>query len=146
MHGQVKKYLDERKILSKYQSVFCAHHSTNTCLSYLSNRIHQGFQNGMFTVMILIDLQKAFDTIDHKIFLDEMVCLSFIDYTISWFKSYLQDQSFSVNIGKECSNPGILSHRVRQGSILGPLIFLMYMNDMAQADDCDLFLYADDSC
>ena len=75
-----------------------------------------------------------------------MVCLGFSDSTISWFKSYLQDRPFSVNIGKEYSTPGFLSCGVPQGSILGPLIFLMYVNDMAWAVDCDLLLHADDSC
>ena len=96
--------------------------------------------------MILIDLQKAFDTIDHKIFLDKLVCLGFSKSAILWFKSYLQDRSFTVNIGKEYSNHGNLSCGVPQGSILGPLIFLLYVNDMARAVDCDLLLYADDSC
>ena len=122
------------------------HHSTDTCLSYLNNKILQGFETGMFTGMILIDLQKAFDTIDHKIFLDKIACLGFNDSAILWFKSYLQDRSFSVNIGKEYSDPGNLSCGVPQGSILGPLIFLLYVNDMARAVDCDLLLYVDDSC
>ena len=146
IHGQVQKYLDEKKILFKYQSGFRAHHSTNTCPSYLSDRIYQGFENGMFTSLILIDLQKAFDTTDHEIFLDKIVCIGFSDSTVSWFNSYLQDRPFSVNIGKEYSNPGFLSCGVPQGSILGPLIFLIYVNDMARAADCDLLLYADDSC
>ena len=51
-----------------------------------------------------------------------------------------------INIGKEHSDPGNLSCGVPQGSILGPLIFLLYVNDMAQAVDCDMLLYADDSC
>ena len=100
----------------------------------------------MFTDMILIDLQKALDTIDHDIFPDKMVCLGFSDSTISWFKSYLQERPFSVNLGKEYSNPGSLSCGVPQGSILGPLIFLMYVNDMARTVDSDLLPYADDSC
>ena len=100
----------------------------------------------MFTGMILIDIQKAFDTIAHEIFLDKMACLSFSNSTILWCKSYLQDRSFTVNIGKEYSNQGNLSCGVPQESILGPLIFLLYVNDMARAVDCDLLLYADDSC
>ena len=60
--------------------------------------------------------------------------------TILWFNSYLQDRSFTVNIGKEYSNHGNLSCGVRQGSILGPLISLLYVNDMARAVDCDLLL------
>ena len=146
IHGQVQKYLHDNNILYRYQSGFRAHHSTDTCLSYLNNKILQGFETGMFTGMILIDLQKAFDTIDHEIFLDKIACLGFSDSAILWFKSYLQDRSFSVNIGKEYSDPGNLSCGVPQGSILGPLIFLLYVNDMARAVDCDLLLYADDSC
>ena len=120
--------------------------ATDTCLSYFSDGVPRGFETGMFTGMILIDLQKAFDTIDNEIFLDKMVCLCFSDSTISWFKSYLQSRSFSINIGKEYSNPGSLSCGVPQGSTLCPLIFLLYVNDMAQAVDCDLLLHAYDSC
>ena len=100
----------------------------------------------MFTGMVLIDLQKAFDTIDHEIFLDNMACHGFSHSTILWFKSYLQDRLFTVNLGKEYSNHGNLSCRVPQGSIHGPLTFLLYVNDLARAVDCDLLLYADDSC
>ena len=82
----------------------------------------------------------------HKIFLDKIACLGFSDFAILWFKSYLQDRSFSVNIGKECSDPGNLSCGVPPGSILGSLIFLLYVNDMVRAVDCDLLLYTDDAC
>ena len=74
-----------------------------------------------------------------------MTCLGFSNSTIFWFKSYLRHRSFTVNIGKEYSNHGNLSCGAPQGSILGPLIFLLYVNDMAGAVDCDLLLYADDS-
>ena len=96
--------------------------------------------------MILIDLQKTFNTFDHKLFLDEIVGLGFSDSAILWFKSYLHDGSFSVNIWKEYSNPGNLSGGVPQGSILGPLIFLLHVEDMALAVDSGLLLYAGDSC
>ena len=119
----------------------------DTCLSYLSDKIMQAFEKGMFTGMILIDLQKAFDTVDHDIFLEKMKHLAFSDSTIFWFRSYLTSRTFFVNIEKEISSPGELSCGVPQGSILGPLICLLYVNDMPQAVDCcDLLLYADDSC
>ena len=113
---------------------------------YLSDEIAQGFENSMFMGMILIDLQKAFDTIDHEIFLEKMKHLGFADSVIFWFQSYLTNQTFFVNIRKDFSPPGELSCGVPQGSILGLLIFLLYVNDMPQAVDSDFSLYADDSC
>ena len=80
------------------------------------------------------------------IILDKMANLGFSISVILWFKSHLWDRSFSVNIGKEYSNHGNLSCGVPQGFILGPLIFLLCVNDMARVVDCDLLLYADDSC
>ena len=96
--------------------------------------------------MILIDLQKAFDTIDHKILLDKMNYISFSEQAIVWFTSYLSNRNFLVNIDKRLSDPGNVTCGVPQGSILGPLLFLLYANDMSQAVSSDLYLYADDSC
>ena len=96
-------------------------------------KVKIGFEEGLLTGMILIDLQKAFDTIDHSILLEKMNCLVFAEKTIAWFTSYLTNRSFIVNVGKESSSPGKLSCRVPQGLILGPLLFLFYVNDMAQA-------------
>ena len=96
--------------------------------------------------MILIDLQKAFDTIDHEILLEKMIYIGFSEQVINWFRSYLSNRTFQVKIGKTLSDAGKLSCGVPQGSILGPLLFLLYINDMPQALSCDLLLYADDSC
>ena len=96
--------------------------------------------------MILIDLQKAFDTIDHEILLEKMICLGFSKEVIKWFKCYLTNRTFVVSISDKFSNLGKVSCGVPQGSILGPLLFLMYVNDMPQAISCKLLLYADDSC
>ena len=98
--------------------------------------------------MVLIDLQKAFDTIDHGILLDKMKYLGFSTSTIDWFKSYLTNRSFIVNVDEEYSSPGKLSCGVPQGSILGPLLFLSFsfFHDMPQAVNSELLLYADDTC
>ena len=146
IHDQTINFLDKNKIIYKYQSGFRTNHSTNTCLSYLSNKVVKGFDQGMITGMILIDLQKAFDTIDHGILLQKMEYLGFSTATIKWFESYLANRIFKVNVGDEYSSPGDLLCGVPQGSILGPLLFLLYVNDMPQSVSCDLLLYADDSC
>ena len=140
------EYLTGNNILYKYQSGFCKNHSTETSPSYLANKIMAGFDSGLLTGMILIDLQKAFHTINHDILLKKMVSLGFSNHSIKWFQLYLSDRSFRVNINSKYSSTAKIECGVPQGSILGPLLFLLCVNDMKQAVGCDLFLYADDSC
>ena len=96
--------------------------------------------------MMLMDLQEAFDTINHEIFVNKMEYLGFSKDLILWFMSCLSNRKFKVNLNKIFSEPGKLLYGVRQGSILGPLLFLIYINDMSQAVKCELLLYADDTC
>ena len=132
--------------LYRFQSGFRKKHSTGSCLTFLNDKILQGFDSGLYTGMILIDLQKAFDTINHNILLEKMSLMGFSEKAIGWFKSYLSNRTFKVTIDKIFSSNGNLTCGVPQGSILGPLLFLLYVNDMPQAVSSDLYLYADDSC
>ena len=93
--------------------------------------------------MILIDLQKAFDTIDHDVLLQKLYVIGFSKRTLNWFKSYLSNRSFKVNLENNFSQPASVSSGIPQGSIMGPLLILIYVNDMSQAVKCHLFLYAD---
>ena len=97
------------------------------------------------TGMILIDLQKAFDTFDHDILLQKLYAIGFSKHMVNWFRSYLFNISFLVNLGNDFSQPASVSCGVPQGSVLGPLLFLIYVNDMSQAVKCDMFLYAHDT-
>ena len=96
--------------------------------------------------MILIDLHKAFDTINHDIFLKKLSIIGFSDHTVKWFQSYLSNRKFTVNLENSFSEVSNISCGVPQGSALGPLLFLIYVNDMSIAVKCNLFLYADDTC
>ena len=143
---QTMEFIDKYNILYKFQSGFRKYHSTDFCLSYLTDKISKGFDSGLLTGVILIDLQKAFDTIDHNILLQKMSSLEISREVIDWYKSYLSSRKFHVNVHDKFSTSADLRCRVPQGSILGPLLFLFFINDMSQAVDCDLFLYADDTC
>ena len=94
--------------------------------------------------MILIDLQKAFDTINHEILLGKLHTIRSSVKTVVWFKLYLSDQAFKFNIDNHLSDLSKMSCSVPRGSVLAPLLFLLYVN-MSQAVHSDLFLYADDS-
>ena len=91
--------------------------------------------------MILIDLQKAFATIDRKILIVKMKCMGFSNGVTKWFECYLSKRMFSVHVENSFSDKAIIICGVPQGSILGPLLFLLYVNDMVQAVNCDLLLY-----
>ena len=95
--------------------------------------------------MILIYLQKAFDTIDHDILLPKLYSIGFSKHSVNWFQSYSISRTFLVNLRNVISPPSCLSIGVPQGSILGPLLFLIHINDMSRAVNCNLFLYADNT-
>ena len=89
--------------------------------------------------MILIDLQKAFDSIGHEIFLKKLNCLDFSETTIAWSRSYLENRYFVVNIDNPFFEKACLDCGVPKSSISGLLLFLIYANDMPQVV-CDLYL------
>ena len=145
VYDQVDNFLLQNNVLYNYQSGLRKNHSTNLCLSFLNDKILKGFDKGFFMGMILIDLQKAFDTISHEILLGKLHAIGFSEKTVAWFKSYLSGRAFKVYINSHFSDLSKIYCGVPQGSILGPLLFLLYVNDMPQAIHFDLFLYADNS-
>ena len=131
-------------MLYEFQSGFRRKFSTDTCLIHLLDYIRDNNSKGLFTGMIMLDLQKAFDTVDHEILCNKLGCMG---VEAKWFKSYLTGRSQVVGCGGSISNAGNITCGVPQGSILGPLLFLCYVNDMTISvdEDCKLILYADDS-
>ena len=107
---------------------------------------HTRFEKGLFIRMVLIDLQMAFDTIDHQVLLKKKKDLGFCKNTITWFKSYLCKRKFKISINTSYSSPASLLCGFPQGYFLGPLLFLLDINDLPQAVVSNLLLYANDNC
>ena len=117
--------------------------STDTRLTGLTDFIRAEMGHGRMVGLVLIDLQKAFDTVDHVILLEKLKAIGVS--SAAWFRSYLADRSQCVEVNNVRSSFRSISCGVPQGSILGPLLFLVYINDMSASVGCRLALYADDS-
>ena len=130
-----------------YQSGFRTNHSTDLCLAQLIDFVATGMDKQMHTCVILVDLQKAFDTLDHGVLLEKMKYFGFRVPLVKWFESYLLNRKFLVCIDNAFSEAGALTCGMRQGSILGPLLFLLYVNDLPQSlSDAGSYLCVDDTC
>ena len=144
-YDQLIEYLNNKRLIYNLQSGFRPSFSTDSCLMYLNDTIRREIDHGNFVGMILIDLQKAFDTVNHSILLHKLSAMGVHDSSLQWFDSYLVNRTQVVDVGGTISEPNPISCEVPQGSILGPLLFLCYVNDMEQSVSCELLLYADDS-
>ena len=145
VYNQVESYLNDKNLLYDFQSGFRSKFSTDTCLIHLSDYIRFQHDKGNLVGMALLDLQKAFDTVDHSILIMKLQCIGLGNDVICWFKSYLSCRQQLVDISGKFSKPSPITCGVPQGSILGPLLFLIYVNDMSAVIDNKLLLYADDS-
>ena len=140
---QLNKYLVDHKLLYQFQSGFRGSYSTDTCLIHLQDHIRGQIASGKYTGMILLDIQKAFDSVDHQILCKKLSVLGI--QSTAWFNSYLSDRKQLVNINGTESDPLPITCGVPQGSILGPLLFLCYVNDMPNSVNCLMLQYTDDS-
>ncbi len=112
---------------------------------YLTDFIRRQIDEGKMCGMVLLDLQKAFDTVNHSILLDKLSVMGLSSKVIAWFNYYLNGRVQRVEIDGVLSEETLAKNGVPQGSILGPLLLLLYINDMQAVCDCNLFVYADDS-
>ena len=143
VHSQLSHYLETRGLLFKNQSGFRGGFSTDSCLIGLTDYVKGELGRGNFVGMVLIDLQKAFDTVDHGILSQKLRAIGVSSFR--WFESYLCDRRQCVEVNGTRSEFLPVGCGVPQGSILGPLLFLVYINDMNISLNCRLSLYADDS-
>jgi len=138
-------FFTDKDLLSRFQSGFRGGFSTDTCLIYLTDFIRKETDQGNYVGMLLLDLQKAFDTMDHSILIMKLSSTGLGKDIVRWFSSYLSDRQQLVDISGTFSSSATVTCGVPQGSILGPLFFLIYVNDMPAVIKNKLLLYADDS-
>ena len=132
--------------MSKSQYGFRSKHSTSHALLDFIDKVSKAIDDSKHTLGIFLDLSKAFDTIDHDILLYKLSYYGIRGTSLQWFRSYLSNRSQYVSINGINSNSRNLSYGVPQGSILGPLLFLIYINDFTKSsEELSFILFADDS-
>ena len=146
---QTYSYLNTHDLLPNFQSAYRQYHSTETALIRVTNDILVTVDSNVDVVLLLLDLSAAFDTLDHSILLRRLeTYFGFTGSVLEWFSSYLRGRSQSVMIGSTTSTSKSLEFGVPQGSILGPLLFILYiapLQDVIATYNLSYMFYADDN-
>jgi hypothetical protein len=149
VHRRLIEYLDNEDMFSSFQSGYRKFHSCETAITKISNDLLIMMDKKTNAVLLLLDLSAAFDTINHDLLISKLIKMYGIsDVALSWLKSYLSDRTFKVVVNGVSSNYCELSIGVPQGSILGPLLFIMYTRDLEKVITMygfSVHLYADDT-
>ena len=145
VHDQLYSFLTDNNILNSCQSGFRCNHSTSTSLIDVSDYILQNMNQGLVTGALFLDLKKAFDTVNYDILLKKLHNYGVTGNTLNWFKSYLSSRMQAVNVNCTLSDFKHVNIGIPQGSILGPLLFIIYVNSLPDCIDCKCIMYADDT-
>ena len=146
---QLNEYLVENELHEVFQSAYKSFHSTETSLLRVQNDILQSLDKKQSAILVLLDLSAAFDTIGHEILLSRLAeRFGISGNVLAWFKSNLSSRSQFVNINGTYSSTHNLKYGVPQGSVLGPILYLLYtapVADIIRRYDLDYHIYADDT-
>ena len=139
---QLTCYLETKKLFSNSQHGFRCKLSTETALTTITDQLYTNMDNKKVSLLTLCDLSKAFDSVNHNTLLNKLSQLNIDEF---WFSNYLSNRSMSVRLTNNMSKKIKISYGVPQGSILGPILFGVYVNDLSAHVNCFPIQYADDT-
>ena len=146
MYSRIYNFALSQGIIDKNQFGFRKSHSTCHAVNYSVRIIEESLRKKNHILGIFIDLSKAFDTIDHSTLLTKLERYGIRGNANSLIKSYLSNRTQHIEVLGEKSDPLMIKYGVPQGSVLGPLLFLLYINDISNCSNLGIFvLFADDT-
>ena len=146
MYNRLEKFLDDSKSIYDLQFGFRKKYSTNHALLSITEKIREYIDNKKFACGVFVDLEKAFDTVNHSILISKLENYGIRGNSNKWIASYLESRTQKVTLNGFSSKSANITCGVPQGSILGPLLFIIYINDMHNAmKHCIVHHFADDT-
>ena len=146
VHIRLMKFLERNKLLYEGQYGFRKGRSTSDAILDLTGNILDGFNKGMYTLGLFLDMTKAFDSINHQLLFDKLQSCGIRGTPLNWIKSYLENRSLQVKLNNVLSDNFPVSFGTPQGSVLGPLLYILFANDLPKyLKFASSIMFADDT-